>query len=362
MSLPDTFKAAFLDGASNSLKVRDRTPDTVILAPQEVAIKISATAINPADWKLRGFPSFSFGDRLPVVLGSDAAGTIYAKGSDVPTDKFQLGDRVFFQGLYGDCDSASFQEFARADCRVVGKTPSNISDEEAAGVSLAGITAAIGLYHSTGRGLSAPWDHGGLGAQAGKGMALVVLGGSGSVGQYVLQLARLSGYERIVANASAAHKLLLGKLGASVALDRQTQNSVEDFITAIGAGVALDCVYDTIGTPETQTLAVAILQTAQRASNDASVVCTNPPVEKAVQMGKQEGKRQVEIKGIWANGTAAEMRNVSEPFYAHTAEWLKTGDLVPNQPLVIQGGLEAIDKALQTQQAGVSGVKVIVKL
>ena len=58
------------------------------------------------------------------------------------------------------------------------------------------MAAAVGLYHSTGLGLAAPWDN----KNAGKGKAIVILGGSSSVGQYTVQLARLSGYSKIVTN------------------------------------------------------------------------------------------------------------------------------------------------------------------
>ncbi|KAH7025015.1 chaperonin 10-like protein [Microdochium trichocladiopsis] len=365
MSLPQTFQAALLTGAGAPIEVRDRTPERAGLEPQEVAIKMTATAINPVDWKLRDHPSIFFGDRLPAVLGTDAAGTIHAKGSSVTN--LEVGDRVFFQGHLGKYDTSSFQEYARTDAAVVGRTPRNISDEQAAGVSLAGMTAAIGLYHSVGRGLAAPWDDNG-GSQAGNGKAIVVLGGSASVGQYVVQLARLSGYSRIVTNASAAHATLLRRLGASTVLDRKTQNSAGDFVQAVGEDIELDCVYDTIGTPETQCLAVEILQKARKVRGGSAgapslVVCTHNADDKAVRQGSklEGGARKVEIKGILAVGPAPEYRNVSEPFYVHVARWLEAGEFVPNSPVVVEGGVHGIEEALRMQKAGVSGAKVVVK-
>ncbi|KXJ86505.1 chaperonin 10-like protein [Microdochium bolleyi] len=356
MSLPKSFKAAVLTGADAPIEVRDREPETAELQPEEVAVKISATAINPVDWKLRDYPSILFGDKLPAILGTDAAGTISAKGSAVTT--FNVGDRVFFQGHLGKFDTASFQEYARTDAAVVGHLPSNISDEEGAGVSLAAITGAIGWYHAVGRGLAAPWED----KNAGKGKAIIVLGGSASVGQYTVQFARLSGYSKIVTNASSAHKEHLQKLGAHAVLDRKTQNSAADFIDAIGEGVELDGVFDTIGTVETQSLAVEILQKAKSVtSSGAVVVCTHYAEAKAVELGKKEGERQVEIKGILAVGPAKEYRNVSEPFYVHVSKWLESGEFVPNKPLVIEGGVNGIEEALKKQKAGVSGAKVVVK-
>ncbi|KAJ1322902.1 NADPH:quinone reductase [Microdochium nivale] len=357
MSLPKSFKAAFVTAGGAPLEVRDREPDTATLEPQEVAIKISATAINPVDWKLRDYPSLLLGDRLPGILGTDASGTISAKGAAVTG--FNVGDRVFFQGHLGKYDTGSFQEYARTDAAVVGHLPANISDEEGAGVSLAGITAVVGLYHAAGCGLTAPWDD----KHAGKGKAIIVLGGSASVGQYTVQFARLSGYSRIVTNASVTHKSLLEKLGAHAVLDRKTQNTAADFVSAVGEGVEIAAVYDTIGTVETQSLAVEILQAAKSVSPGAIVVCTHSPEDKAVQLGKRDDAgRKVEIKGILAVGPAKEYRNVSEPFYVHVAKWLESGEFVPNKPVVVETrGVEGIEEALKKQKAGVSGAKVVVK-
>lgn len=356
MSLPSSFKAALLTGAGQPLSVVDRTPETASLESHEVAIKMTATAINPVDWKLREYPSIFFGDRLPAVLGTDASGTIYAKGSSVSDDTFKVGDRVFFQGHLGKYDTSSFQEYARTDAKVVGKIPDNITDEEAAGVSLAGMAAAVGLYHSAGRGLKGPWDD----SKAGKGRAIVVLGGSSSVGQYAVQFARLSGFDKIITNASAPHKDAIEKLGATAVLDRKTQNSAADFLKEISEELELDSVYDAIGSLETQSLAVEILQKASKVSKDAVVACVQRPEAKAVELG-QGAERKVEIKGILAVGPAPEYRYVSEPFYVHVSKWLSTGEFVANKPTVIEGGVNAIEEALKKQKAGVSGTKVVVK-
>ncbi|KAH7016468.1 chaperonin 10-like protein [Microdochium trichocladiopsis] len=353
MSLPASFKAAILTRAGGPL-------ERVTLEADGVAVKITATAINPVDWKLGAAPHLFLGDNLPAILGTDAAGTISAVGSGV--SNFSVGERVFFQGRSRDFDTASFQEYARTPAAVVGYTPAHISDEQAAGVSLAGITAAIGLYHTVGAALPAQWDA--EGGSAGKGKAIVVLGGSSSVGQYTVQLARLSGLEHIVTNASAPHRESLQKLGAHVVLDRKTHNNAADFLAAVGDDLELALVYDTISSIETQVLAVEILQAAKKVRGDnGHVVCLLLPEEKAVQLGNKTegGARAVVIKNIIAVGPAKEYRYVSEPFYPNVSKWLASGELVPNKTVVVEGGIASIDDALNKQQAGVSGVKVVVK-
>ncbi|TGJ78282.1 hypothetical protein E0Z10_g10482, partial [Xylaria hypoxylon] len=137
--MPTTFKAAVVPeaGAQHSIEDRELSP----LQPDEVAIKITATAINPVDWKIRDYRVPL--DGFPAVLGSDAAGEVAAVGSAV-TD-FAIGDRVFFQGIVGKYDSSTFQQYCKMPARLLAKTPRDISDEQAAGISLATIAVVTGF-------------------------------------------------------------------------------------------------------------------------------------------------------------------------------------------------------------------------
>ena len=126
----------------------------------------------------------------PAILGSDASGSIAALAPDV-TD-FAVGERVFFQGIIANYDASTFQQYLKLPAWVVGKTPKNVSDDEAAGVSLATIAALTAFYDSTGYNLTPPpWEPHGNSAATNK--AVAIIGGSTSVGQYAIQLARLSG-------------------------------------------------------------------------------------------------------------------------------------------------------------------------
>ena len=59
-------------------------------APGELLIKIYATALNPADWKIRDFDSFI--KDYPAVLGTDSAGIVEEVGEGV--QGFSKGDKV----------------------------------------------------------------------------------------------------------------------------------------------------------------------------------------------------------------------------------------------------------------------------
>lgn len=349
MASPSTFKAALLHEGSSNHTITERS--LAALGADEVQIKITATAINPVDWKIRdtGF----FLKTFPAVLGSDAAGEIAAVGSKV--SNFTVGDRVFFQGIVGNYDASTFQQYCKMPAALVAKTPDSISDDQAAGISLATIAAVTGLYDKTGRGLAPPWSDGG--DRAGNGKAIVVLGGSSSVGQYVIQLARLSGYSRIVTNASLTHEELLKKLGAHVVLDRK-QAGPQDYIAAVN-GLPIDFVYDSISLAETQALGVDVLHEA----NTKSCVVTVLGADADAQSRGASKQPKVEVRQIMGLGSKPELRYLSEPLFERLGGrdgWLAAGHFVPNRPVVVDGGLDSIDEALDKNKAGVSGEKVVI--
>ncbi|KAL2840594.1 chaperonin 10-like protein [Aspergillus pseudodeflectus] len=351
MSVPSTFKAAILKegGARHTIAERSLGP----LGNDEVIIRITATAINPVDWKIRDCGYFL--QTFPAVLGSDAAGKIVSVGSGV--SDFAVGDRVFFQGIIGNYDAATFQQYCRMPAALVGKTPASITDDQAAGICLATIAGVTGLYDKTGRGLAPPpWVEGG--ERAGNGKAIVILGGSSSVGQYVIQLARLSGYERIITNASLRHEERLKSHGAHVVLDRKKAGA-QDFVSALN-GLPLDFVFDGISLGETQKLGVEILQTAGSKSCVVTVLAADA---EAQSLGSSK-EPKVEIRQILGLGSKPELRYLSEPLMKRLGGengWLATGQFVPNRTVVVDGGLEKIDEALDKNKAGVSGEKVIIR-
>ncbi|KAL4960082.1 zinc-binding alcohol dehydrogenase family protein [Aspergillus stella-maris] len=349
MSLPDTFKAAQLNekGAKHSISERSLGE----LQPDEVAIKITATAINPVDWKVRD--SGYFLKEYPAILGSDASGQIVAVGNNVT--HLPLGQRVFFQGIIGNYDASTFQEYCKMPAALVGKAPGSVNDEEAAGISLATVAVVTAFYDKSGRGLSAPWDQDG--DEAGKGKAIVIIGGSSSVGQYAIQMARLSGYERIITNSSMAHEENLKRLGAHVVLDR-SKASPKDFVSAL-EGVELDFVFDSISYRDTQTLGVQILQEAEV---ESSVVTVQAVDSEAKSLGESK-KPKVDVRQVMGLGSSPDLRYLSEPLMKNLGGdegWLALGKFFANKPVVVDGGLDKIDEALDKNRAGVSGEKVVI--
>jgi NADPH:quinone reductase-like Zn-dependent oxidoreductase len=326
------------------------------LGPNEVGIKITATAINPVDHKMRDNDAFI--KEYPAVLGSDAAGVVMDIGSGVK--RLRIGDRVFFQGIIGNYDSSTFQQYCKMPAELVSKTPENISDEEASGIMLATVAVVTALYAEEGHGMPPPWEEGGQ--NVGKGKSIVVIGGASSVGQYAIQMARLSGYERIITNASPNNHDFLESIGAHVVLERSTSTPTS-FFDATG-GFPLDFVFDGISAPATQKLGIEILQTAKSAESHLVTVHTvvpDVPDPEAKALGQSQDP-PIEIKQILGIGSWSALRPLSEPLarvLGGPDGYIAQGFFTPNRPHVVPGGLKAVEEALQLSKNGVSGRKVI---
>src|SRR5215218_7998596 len=162
------------------LELRD--VDRPVVDEHEVLVRVRATSVNPADWRLlRGDPSIArlqIGLRRPkeTVLGCDLAGNVEAVGSNVT--RFQPGDEVFgspFMRGFG-----TFAEYASVADDLLAARPGNLSFEEAAAVPMAALTA-----------LQALRDHGRIKA----GHKVLIIGASGGVGTFAVQIAKSSGAE-----------------------------------------------------------------------------------------------------------------------------------------------------------------------
>src|SRR4051812_32074800 len=197
----------------------------------EVLIRVRATTVNSADWRVRsldvpdGFRLLSrlfFGYSKPrqPILGTELAGTIEAVGAGVT--KFKVGDDVFaFSGVRMGCHAE--YKCMPENGRVVPK-PNNISHDEAAALSFGG-TTALSFFRR---------------AKLQRGETVLVNGASGAVGVALVQLAKHFGAE-VTAVCSGANAELVRSLGATRVIDY----TKEDFSKN---GETYDVIADTAGT------------------------------------------------------------------------------------------------------------------
>lgn len=329
-------KASLLPEKQGKLEVSSRITPTP--EGKHALVKLTAAAINPFDWKVQN--NGIYVTNFPAVLGSDGAGIIESVGPEV-TD-FKPGDKVFFQGQYIP-DEATFQQYTLVDTEIISKIPENINDDQASTIPVATMAAVFGLFQKT--GIAFPES-----GPTASGKSILILGGSSSVGQFTIQLARIAGFSPIVTTASPQHEDLLKSLGATHIIDRNAD--VKTIQSAFSTPVTL--VFDSIAHPATQAFAFDVLTTPSPAPG--AHLSSALPLDQSVKE-KYAGK-QVSVHEFF--GISHHDKALSVPFWRAIGRWIKEGKFEPNRVQVVGGGLASIPEALELSRKGVSAVKLVI--
>ena len=175
--------------------------DRPTIEANEVLIQVRAAGVDRGTWHLMAGKPYvmrlAFGLRGPkrAVPGLDVAGVVVAVGRDVA--RFVPGDEVF--GIA----KGSFAEFAAAREDKLARKPANLTFEQAAAMSVSGQTALRGLR-----------DVGRVAA----GQKVLIIGASGGVGTYAVQIAKALGAE-VTGVCSTAKMDLVRSIGADHVID-----------------------------------------------------------------------------------------------------------------------------------------------
>jgi NADPH:quinone reductase-like Zn-dependent oxidoreductase len=200
----ETMKAIVHDNYStvpeDVLRLEDVPKPTI--ADDQVLVRVHAASVDRGTWHIMaGLPYpirvAGFGLRKPKYLnpGRSLAGTVEAVGNNVTG--FEPGDEV-----YGIC-AGSFAQYASVGTDKLAFKPSNLSFEEAAAAPISGLAA-----------LQAVRDHGAVEA----GQRVVIVGASGGVGSFAVQIAKAFGAE-VTGVCSTAKVDLVRALGADHVID-----------------------------------------------------------------------------------------------------------------------------------------------
>ncbi|KAI0715833.1 GroES-like protein [Cerioporus squamosus] len=286
--------------------------------PKDVLVKIFAAALNPVDWKIQTYGVFI--NNFPWVPGVDAAGVVEEVGADVIYR--QKGDKIVFEGWMDNLHS-TFQQYCIVPAELTAKIPDNLAFDEAASIPLGLATAPI-----------------------------LILGGASSVGQYAIQVAKLSGFSPIITTASLRNEGLLKSLGATHVLDRSLPASeLLAQIEKLTGGTAPEIVYDAVSLPDTQSLAYDALAGGGVL---LLVLPENIPAEKKKQ---DDGKKVVVVMG---NFHMPENRALGVELFKRLEEWVAKGVLKPNRVEVLPDGIAGIPGGLQRMKNNqVSATKLI---
>ncbi|KAF8150175.1 chaperonin 10-like protein [Crassisporium funariophilum] len=325
--MPSTQKALLLDAKFGKF-VLENLPIPKP-GPGEVLVKVKAASLNPVDWKIQKYGIFV--ENYPAVIGTDIAGDIEELGEGVT--EFKKGDRVFFQGQFGN-DYAGFQQYAKGLAVTTARIPSNISYDQASALPVALTAAYVGLYNINpyGLGFETPVSANARGKYAGT--PIVILGGASSVGQFGLQLAKLSGFSPIITTASSKNSEYVKSLGATHVFDRNiSASSLSSEISKI-TSAPITAVLDTISGEDTQQLGYDIL------ASGGQLGVVLPPSAKTVK-----DKTIVNIVGVLRLDSNIPL--LETLYHDKIAALLEEGLIKPNAIEVLPGGLAGITDGLQ---------------
>src|SRR5918912_409285 len=204
-----------------------RETDKPEIGDDEVLVRVHAAGVELGVWHLMTGLAYAirlagYGLRAPEnpILGRDLAGVVEAVGKNVT--RFRPGDEVFGIG------EGSFAEYALAREDKLAPRPENLTFEQAAVVAISGLTA-----------LQALRDHG----KVRRGQEVLVIGASGGVGTYAVQLAKAFG-AHVTGVCSTAKLEMVRSIGADHVIDYTREDFAEgdqryDVILDIGGNSSL---------------------------------------------------------------------------------------------------------------------------
>ncbi len=185
--------------------------DPPVLQDDQVLVRVRATSIQPLDWHLMTGTPYVVRPQLGLfgpkrhTPGTDLAGTVEAVGRNVT--RFRVGDDVFGETIGGSC-----AELVAAPEDTLVHKPGNVSFEQAAAMPVAGLTALQGLRDA---------------GQIRPGHRVLVIGASGGVGTFAVQIAKALGAD-VTAVCSTRNVDQARAIGADHVIDYTRDDFVRD--------------------------------------------------------------------------------------------------------------------------------------
>ncbi|MFC4374141.1 NADP-dependent oxidoreductase [Nocardia halotolerans] len=170
--------------------------------PGEVQVALEAAGVNPFDLKMAdGLLEGKMPTDFPMILGVDGAGTVSALGSGVT--RFAVGDKVVGKFLTAPAGHGSWAQYATVpeDATLV-PIPDGVTSVAAAALPIAGVTAQD-LVEA---------------AHIQPDQTVLIVGATGGVGSFLIQLANMAG-GHVIATARADATDQVARLGATETVD-----------------------------------------------------------------------------------------------------------------------------------------------
>jgi len=252
--------------------------------PGQVLVTVHAAGVNPVDAGNRADGSWA-GLRAPCILGYDIAGVIGSAGPGI--HGLAPGDRVMAMTHFPD-GAGGYAEQAVVDAGLAARIGTTTSFTDAAAVPLAAGTARVVLSR-----LGLP-----------PGARLLVLGGSGGVGMFLLQLATVAGITTIGVGRAAMHEQML-HLGAAACIDYAREAVAERAVMLAGGPV--DAIADLVGGTLASAALPALRPGGQIAAIATPVLDLDPLLDANISFHgvliHDDGERTRALAALLDNGT-----------------------------------------------------------
>lgn len=232
-AVPQMMQAAAIDRFGPPSVLTLHTLPVPKPGPHEVLISLHTAGVGIWDARMRDGSWWPTDDPVfPIVLGTDGAGIIAAKGSRVR--RFQIGDRVWAYE-YADPKGGFYAEYVAVDADHVGHAPPHLDLLKAGTAAVTGLTAQQGIDDVL---------------RVRPGETVLIFGASGAVGSLAVQFAKRR-QARILGTASGRDAAtLVRRLGAEAVIDARSDDAVErlhalapqglDALLALADGGSLD--------------------------------------------------------------------------------------------------------------------------
>jgi NADPH:quinone reductase-like Zn-dependent oxidoreductase len=189
-------------------------------AEGQIRVQVAAASLNPFDnVVLQGYLKDKMEHRFPLIPAGDLSGTVDALGSGV--EGFSVGDSVF--GVNGKMyfGEGTLAEKTTASAGTIAKRPQSINDVDAAALPLAGVSALMCVEAAAPK----------------RNDVVVVVGASGGIGSYAVQLAKGRGAHVVGVTVKDNFDYVKG-LGADEVIDRTSGDVLDALKTKHHDGVA----------------------------------------------------------------------------------------------------------------------------